>query len=114
MTGAKQSCTAANSCGSENIQWDIWTGFFAIGIVNLFWGNDLGFGAFIILLSFFFFLLKAMLKKMPGFSIPGMSMVKILLDIFVMWAALGLGELSNKLVFMRMNVQNLKDYTDKR
>ena len=87
------------------ISWIFGLIFFAIGIVNLFWGNDPGFGVFIILLSFMYFLpVHAILKNMTGFSIPGMSIIKILLGIFIIWAAMGVGELFDKLELMRMSL----------
>ena len=75
--------------------------FFAIGVVNTFWGNDPGFGVFVLLLSFIYFLpVNFILKKMTGFSIPGIGIVKILLGIFILWAAFGVGELFDKINLM--------------
>ncbi|MFN0111671.1 MAG: hypothetical protein ACKVZH_22650 [Blastocatellia bacterium] len=76
--------------------------FFAIGVINTFWGNDPGFGVFILLLSFVYFLsVNAMLKKMTSFSIPRMGILKILLGIFILWASLGVGELFDKIELMK-------------
>lgn len=36
----------------------------------------------------------------PGFSIPRIGLVKILLGIFIIWAALGVGELFDKIELM--------------
>ena len=67
----------------------------AIGILNLFWGNDQGFGVFLLLLAFAYFPpVNALLRKMTGFSIPGV--IKIILGIFIIWAVLGVGELFDK------------------
>jgi hypothetical protein len=75
--------------------------FFAIGGVNTFWGNDPGFGIFVLLLSFVYFLpVNVILKKMVGFSIPGMGIIKFLLGCFIFWAALGVGELFDKIDLM--------------
>ena len=75
--------------------------FFAIGEVNAFWGNDPGFGVFIILLSFVYFLpVDNILKKMTIFSMPRITLVKILLGIFIIWAAMGVGELFDKIELM--------------
>lgn len=83
------------------ISWIFGVVFFAIGVVNTFWGNDSGFGVFIILLSFVYFLpVNDILRKMTGFSIPGMGIVKIVLGIFILWAALGVGELFGKIDLM--------------
>jgi hypothetical protein len=88
------------------ISWICGIVFFAIGVVNTFWGNDPGFGVFILLLSFVYFLpVNDILKKMTGFSIPGMGIVKILLGIFILWAALGVGELFDKIDLMMMDLR---------
>lgn len=75
---------------------------FAIGIINTFWGNDPGFGIFLLLLSFVYFPpVEALFRKWTGFSIP--RVVKILLGIFIIWAALGVGELFDKVDLMLMD-----------
>jgi hypothetical protein len=90
-----------NSIRLNIISWLFGLLFFAIGIVNTFWGDDSVFGIFIILLSFVYFLpVNDILKKMTGFSIPAMGIVKIILGIFILWAALGVGELLNKIDLM--------------
>lgn len=71
----------------------------AIGIINTFWGNDPGYGVFIILLSFVYFPpANTFLKKISGKSIP--LIVKIILGIFIIWSALGVGELFDKIKLM--------------
>ncbi len=88
------------------IGWIFGIVVFAIGIVNTFWGNDPGFGVFILLLSFVYFLpVNDILKNMTGFSIPRMGIVKILLGIFILWASLGVGELFGKIDLMMMDVR---------
>ncbi|MBA3633451.1 MAG: hypothetical protein H0W58_11700 [Acidobacteria bacterium] len=88
------------------ISWLFGIVFFAIGVVNSFWGNDPFFGIFIILLSLVYFLpVNDILKKMTGFSIPGMGIVKILLGIFILWASLGVGELFDKIDLMMMDLR---------
>ncbi len=87
------------------ISWLFGIVFFAIGVVNTFWEDDPGFGVFILLLSFVYFLpVNAILKKMTGFSIPRMGIVKILLGIFILWASLGVGELFDKIDLMMMDL----------
>jgi hypothetical protein len=87
------------------ISWIFGTVFFAIGVVNTFWGNDPGFGVFIILLSFVYFLpVNDILRKITGFEIPKMGLVKILLGIFILWAALGVGGLFDKIELMKQNL----------
>ena len=93
-----------NSNVSDIISWIFGVVFFAIGVVNTFWGNDPGFGVFILLLSLVYFLpVNDILKKMTGFSIPRMGIVKILPGIFILWAALGVGELFDKIDLMMMD-----------
>jgi hypothetical protein len=73
--------------------------FFAIGVVNTFWGNDPGFGIFVVLLSLVFFPpFTTKFKQITGFKIPGF--VKILVGLFILWAALGVGELFDKIDMM--------------
>ena len=77
--------------------------FFAIGVINMVWGNDPFFGVFIVLLSFAYFPpANALLKKITGFSIH--PIVKILLGIFILWAALGVGELFDKIELMKQDL----------
>lgn len=88
------------------ISWIFGIVFFAIGVVNTFWGNDPWFGIFIALLSFAYFLpVNTILKRVTGFSIPGMGVVKIVLGIFIIWASVGVGELFNKVDLMLMDLQ---------
>ena len=73
-----------------------------IGFINTFWGNDPGFGIFLILLAFVYFPpVNALVKQVTGFSIP--LIAKILLGVFIIWAALGVGELFDKIELMRMD-----------
>ena len=75
----------------------------AIGIVNTFWGNDPFFGIFLLLLSTIYFPpVNMLLNKWLGFSVP--LLVKIVLGIFILWAALGVGELFDKIDLMMMDL----------
>nr|WP_294907239.1 hypothetical protein [uncultured Lacibacter sp.] len=75
--------------------------FLAIGIVNTFWGNDTGFGIFILLVSFVYFLpVNELLKKITGFTIPKMGLIKVVLGLFILWSSLGVGELFDKVDLM--------------
>ena len=88
------------------ISWVFGIAFFAIGVVNTFWGNDPGFGVFILLVSFVYFLpVNDILKRMTGFSIPRMGVAKILLGILILWASLGVGELFDKIHLMMMDLK---------
>lgn len=83
----------------EIISWFFGIVFLAIGLINTFWGNDPGYGVFIILLAFVFFPpASAFLKKISGLSIP--LLVKILLGVFIIWSALGVAELFDKIDLM--------------
>ncbi len=73
---------------------------FSIGILNIFWGNDQGYGISIALLSFIYFPpLSRWLNKMTGIEFPGW--LKLLLAIFVVWSALGVAEFFDKVDLMR-------------
>lgn len=72
----------------------------AIGLINTFWGNDPGFGIFIIVLSLIFFPpLSSLFTEKTGFRIRGI--IKFLLALFILWAALGVGELFDKIELMQ-------------
>lgn len=81
--------------------------FLAIGIVNTFWGNDMGYGIFIILLSFAFFPPVATLgRRWFGFSNTLIAIGKVLLAMFILWTALGVGELFDKIDLMMTDLNN--------
>ena len=85
------------------ISWIFGIVVFAAGVVNTFWGNDPGFGVFILLLSFAYFPpANTILKERTGFAIP--KAVKIALGIFIIWATLGVGELFDKIDLMMMDL----------
>ena len=93
----------ATSLVGNIISWLFGTVVFAIGFINTFWGNDPGFGVFIIVLSFIYFPpASALFKKITGFAIP--LIVKIILGVFILWAALGVGELFDKIELMKMDL----------
>jgi len=95
------------SNASNVISWLFGIVVVAIGVVNVFWGNDRGFGIFLLLLSFVYFLpVNAILRKLTGFSIPKMGIVKIVLGIFVIWASLGVGELFDKIELMMSDLRD--------
>lgn len=84
------------------ISWLFGLLFLSIGVVNTFWGEDTGFGIFIMLLSLLYFLpVNAMLQKLFGFTIPRFWIVKILVGLFIIWAAMGVGELFDKIDLMQ-------------
>jgi hypothetical protein len=86
------------------VSWLFGIVVLVIGIINTFWGNDLGFGVFLIVLSVVYFPpTNVIFKKITGFSIP--LVIKILLGLFIIWAALGVGELFNKIELMMMDLE---------
>ena len=65
----------------------------------MFWGNDPGYGIFIILLTLVFVPpFTARFTQVTGFRIP--LIVKILIGLFILWSALGVGELFLKIDMM--------------
>lgn len=88
--------------------WIFGIAVFAAGVVNTFWGNDPGFGVFILLLSFAYFpptsnILSAISERSIGFPIP--KVAKIVLGIFIVWATLDVGELFDKIELMMMDLK---------
>jgi hypothetical protein len=82
------------------IGWLFGTLVFAIGIVNVFWGNDAVFGVFVVLVSFVFFpSVTTLVKQKTGISIPRIA--KIGLGVLIIWAAVGVGELFDKIDMMK-------------
>jgi phosphate starvation-inducible membrane PsiE len=70
-----------------------------IGIVNTFWGNDVGLGIGLILLSFLYFPFATnIIKQKTGIHIP--VWVKIVLGLLLLWIVLGVGELFGKIELM--------------
>ena len=68
-------------------------------------GKRTGFRDFFIATFFGFFLpVNNLLRKMTGFMIPGMGIIKILLAILILWASLGVGELFDKIDLMMQNL----------
>ena len=82
------------------MSWIFGIAVFAAGVVNTFWGNDPFFGIFLIVLSFVYFPpINFFVYILFGYSMPWY--VKILLAIFIIWAALGVGELFDKIEMMK-------------
>ncbi|GGK70306.1 hypothetical protein ACD591_03965 [Rufibacter glacialis] len=89
--------------GGHLISWFFGLLVAAVGLINTFWGNDPGFGIFLILLAFVYFPpANVMLKEKTGFAIP--LFAKLLLGVFIIMAALGVGELFDKIDLMMMDV----------
>lgn len=91
------------SNASNTISWIFGIIVFAIGVLNMFWGNDPEFGFFLLLLSFVYFPpINSVLKERTDFSIP--LLLKILLSLFIIWVVLGVGELFSKIDLMMMDL----------
>jgi hypothetical protein len=84
------------------INWLFGIVVLAAGVINTFWGNDPGFGVFLVLLSFIYFPpANVIIRKRFGLRIP--VALKIILGIFIIWAALGVGELFAKIDLMLLD-----------
>ncbi|HZH01035.1 MAG TPA: hypothetical protein VEY32_08130 [Flavisolibacter sp.] len=99
----KKTITVQNNAVTNSLAGWFFGGIvLAIGIINTFWGNDPGFGIFLMLLAFVYCPpANTLFKQITGFSIP--LAAKILLGVFIIWAALGVGELFDKIALMRMD-----------
>ena len=99
MTTTNELAPANKTLAADLTGWLFGLLSLAIGIVNTFWGNDPGFGLFIGLLSLVFFPpVTAFIKDKTGFTVPRLA--KMLLGLFILWASLGVGELSDKIHLM--------------
>ncbi|HKL12786.1 MAG TPA: hypothetical protein VJ907_04195 [Halanaerobiales bacterium] len=70
---------------------------FIDGLLNLFRGNDFGFGVFLITLSLIYFpftngYINSLVNKKFNFSIN--YLIKLVLGIFIIWATLAVGALA--------------------
>lgn len=73
--------------------------FSAIGLINTFWGNDPFYGLFVIGLSLIYYPpIGELLLNLTGFTIK--SWMKIIVSLFIIWSALGVGELFDKIELM--------------
>ena len=79
--------------------WTFGIIFLSVGLINTFWGNDTGYGLLIVLASLVFFPpVNTRFKEMLGFSIP--VLLKVVTGLFIVWTALGVGELFGKIEMM--------------
>ncbi len=87
----------------EVFSWLFGTAVFIVGLINTFWGNDPGFGIFLILLSSVYFPpVNTFFKKTTALSVP--VLLKVFLGIFIIWASLGVGELFDKVDLMMLDL----------
>jgi len=90
---------------SNLLSWIFGIAAFTAGLINIFFGNDPGFGIFIMLLALLYFpLIEKTIKRKTGFVLPVIA--KITLAIFMIWAVLGVGELFAKIELIRMFLKN--------
>ena len=75
-----------------------WCIIFTIGLINTFWGNDPFFGVFLVVASFMYLPFLSSWFSKTFFTIP--KWFKIGLGIFMLWAALGVAELFDKIALM--------------
>lgn len=86
----------------ELLGWTFGIIFFVIGLINVFWGNDPEFGVFIVLASLVFIpSANKIFNNITGWKIP--VYMKVLLGAFILWAAIGVGELPDKIDMMLEN-----------
>jgi cobalamin biosynthesis protein CobD/CbiB len=81
--------------------WQWFFGFLVVGIglINTCWGNDPGFGVFLLLLALVFFPpVAAGIQARTGLGIP--AWLRVVLGLFILWASLGVGELFDKIELM--------------
>jgi hypothetical protein len=71
-----------------------WFIIFIIGLINTFWGNDPFFGLFLVAASIIYLPPFSTWFSKMFFTIP--KWLKIGLGIFMLWAALGVAELFDK------------------
>ncbi|UOQ70414.1 hypothetical protein [Hymenobacter cellulosilyticus] len=84
---------------SNLVGWLFGLVVLAIGMVNTFWGNDPGFGIFIIVLSLAYFPpVNSLIMEKTGLRIPPIA--KVLLGALIIWSSLGVGELFDKIDLM--------------
>lgn len=70
-----------------------------IGFINTFWGNDPGYGVFVIVASLLYFPpITDFLANRAGIVVP--LWVQIILGLLIFWTALGVAELSDKIDLM--------------
>lgn len=87
----------------NSISWISGILFSAIGLVNIFWGNDPEFGIFIFALSLVYYPpFNVVFKKLTGYYIP--LALKIVLGLFILWSSLGVGELFDKIELMIQSI----------
>lgn len=94
-----QAIVERHDAVNEITGWVFGILFFLIGVLNTFWGNDPGYGIFVLLLSLCFFPpFSRLITIIIGRPLP--VILKIFLGIFILWSALGVAELNDKIQLM--------------
>ncbi len=76
-----------------------------IGLINTFWGNDPGYGIAVCLAATLFFPgVLAFVSSKMNIKIPKWSL--IVLALFILWTALGVAELFDKIALMRQDLSS--------
>ncbi len=77
--------------------------FLAIAVLNMLYGNDFWFGVMIANLSLLYFPpIPEMIRKVTGFSVHWS--VKLVIALFILWSAVGVGELFDKIEMMKSDI----------
>lgn len=83
----------------NSLSWFAGICFLIMGLINIFWGNDLLLGIGLLILAFIYFPpVNAYVKRRTGFYFPGIA--KIILAGVLLWIVLGVGELPAKIDLM--------------
>ena len=99
MTSKSETMDGKSLNLSNLISWLFAILFIAVGLVNTFWGNDPGFGIFLLTIAFVYFPpATQFVKERTGLSLN--PILKVLLAAFVVIAVLGVGELFDKIDMM--------------
>jgi hypothetical protein len=87
----------------DSISWCFGIMFQSIGLINTFWGNDTFFGLLIVLVSFIYYPpVFAVVSRKLGFPIPVIA--RMVIGVLILWAALGVGELFDKIELMKIDL----------
>jgi hypothetical protein len=103
MKNRSEAITEKQATLADYAGWLFGGAVLAAGFVNTFWGNDPGFGIFLVFLSFVYYPpVNALVKEKLDVTIP--LFVKLLLGIFLIWASVGVGELQDKINLMMLDL----------
>ena len=79
--------------------WLICIVLLLIGVINIFWGNDPFYGVFVIGITVLITpAMSSYIERTMGIKIP--TILKVLIILFILWSALGVAELFDKIQLM--------------